>query len=264
MTSGGAARSWLRPRTRRVDLLVAVLLAALGFGTAVQVRSARVEGVLAAARPEDLVQILDDVSTRNDRLREEIGSLRMARDRLGGQQGDEAARAEAERRTQVLGVLAGSAPARGPGIVLTIADPDGAVRADSLLDALEELRDAGAEAVQLEGPGASSGAGSSGAGASGAGPVRVVAATSFTDGGAAGGAGPVEGVLADGVLLRAPYRFVVVGDSGTLASALGIPGGVVDSIARLGGRATVERSGEVAVAAVRPPARPRYASPVPG
>ena len=65
----------LRPRLRRVDLLVALLLAALGFGAAVQVRATRVDGVLASARQEDLVQILDDLSGRSDRLRQEVDEL---------------------------------------------------------------------------------------------------------------------------------------------------------------------------------------------
>ena len=58
-------------------------------------------------------------------------------------------------------------PATGPGIELTISDPNGKVGPDVLLDALQELRDAGAEAVEissLDGPA-----------------VRVVASTSFVD-----------------------------------------------------------------------------------
>lgn len=241
-----ATRILLRPRLRRVDLLVALLLAALGFAAAVQVRSTQVDGVLASARPEDLVRILDDLSGRNDRLRAEVGALTAARDRLTSPDADAAALAEAERRAQLLGVLTGTAPASGPGVLLTIADPDGGVRAEALLDALEELRAAGAEALQLEGSAAN---GSTAA-------VRVVASTSLLD---------VDGgVLVDGTVLRPPYRYRVVGDSATLASALGIPGGVVDTVARLGGTATVEPADDVRVTAVHNLAEPRYARPAPG
>lgn len=232
----------LRPRTRRVDLLVAVLLGALGFGAAVQVRSTRDDGVLAGARQEDLVRILDDLSGRGDRLRQEVGELTAARDRLSGDEGSAAALQEARRRTQLLGVLAGTVPATGPGVLLTIQDPQGGVRAETLLDALEELRAAGAEAVQLEGAGGSA--------------ARVVASTSLLD--------EDGGVLVDGTLLRPPYRYVVLGDSDTLAGALAIPGGVVDTVARVGGTARVERAGELRVDALRPLAPPRYASPAPG
>lgn len=236
----------LRPRLRRVDLLVALLLGVLGFAAAVQVRSTQVDGVLASARTQDLVVILDELDARDARLRREVADLSAARDRLTGTGGDEAALAEARRRTQLLGVLAGTLPASGPGVVLTVEDPNRSVRAAVLLDALEELRAAGAEAVQFEG-------------ASDGGPtaVRVVAGTDLQD--AADGA-----VQVDGTLLRPPYRYTVIGDAGTLASSLGIPGGVLATVARVGGSARVEQSAALVVGALRPLETPRYARAVPG
>lgn len=229
---------------------MALLLGALGFAAAVQVRTTQAEGALAAARTEDLVIVLDDLSTRNERLRAEVAQLTAARERLRAG-GGPAALAEARRRTQLLGVLAGTVPAAGPGVVLTVQDPAGAVSARTLLDALEELRGAGAEALQIEGTPVDGGAGA----------VRVVASTSLLDDRAGAGRG---GVLIDGVRLRPPYRFVVVGDTGTLTSALGIPGGVLDTVERDGGSATVSGSARLRVAALRPLAAPRYARPVPG
>ncbi len=235
-------RGLLRPRVRRVDVLVAVLLAGLGFAGAVQVRSTQVSGVLASARPEELVQILDDLSGRNARLRQEIVDLTAARERLSSAAGGEAALQEAQRRTQVLGVLAGTVAASGPGVTLTVEDPGGSVRAEVLLDALEELRDAGAEAVQLAGAGGAA--------------VRVVASTALLD--------DAGGITVDGTSLQAPYTFTVIGDGATLASALGIPGGVIATVARVGGTARVERSDALVVGALRPVAAPRYARPAPG
>ena len=241
----------LRPRLRRVDLLVALLVGLLGFAAVVQVRATQEEGPLAGARQEDLVQILDDLANRNDRLRSEIGTLSAAQERLTtGSDRTEAALEEARRRAQVLGVLAGTEPAKGPGISLVLSDPERALSADVLLDALQELRDAGAEAVQLDGPVRPGGAATSQTKS-----VRVVAATALLD--------ADEGVEVDGVVLAPPYRFVVVGDPSVLASALGIPGGVVDSVERLGGRADVEQLDEVTVSALRPLEEPQYASPAP-
>ncbi len=152
-----------------MDLAVAALLGLLGFAVAVQVRSTQDDGLLASARQEDLVRILDDLSNRSDRLRQETATLGATRDRLtSGTDRDRAALDEAQRRAQVLGVLAGTVPASGPGVVVTLTDPTGDVGADDLLNALEELRDAGAEAVQVSG-------------ADPAGAVRVVASTSFLD-----------------------------------------------------------------------------------
>ena len=71
MTRPGAASRRRRPgapargpRLRRVDVAVALLLGLLGFAAVVQVRSTQEDGPLAAARQEDLVQILDDLANR--------------------------------------------------------------------------------------------------------------------------------------------------------------------------------------------------------
>ena len=246
--TGSRWRALLRPRLRRVDLLVALLLGLLGFAAVVQVRSTQDDGPLAGARQEDLVQILDDLSNRNDRLRGEIDALTEARDRLTtGTDTTEAALEEARRRAQVLGVLAGTVPAEGPGVLLTLRDPDRVLGADVLLDALQELRDAGAEAVQLEGGVAADGTPGNA--------VRVVASTALLD--------ADDGVRVDGTVLRPPYRFVVVGDASTLSAALGIPGGVVETVEQRGAQADVRESEQVRVDALRPLETPQYARPAP-
>lgn len=237
-------RALLRPRARRVDVAVGVLLGVLGFALVVQVRSTQTDGVLASARPEDLVQILDDLSNRSARLRDEVAALTATRQRLtSGSGADEAALAEARRRTQLLGVLAGTSPAAGAGVVVTIEDPRTRVSASLLLDALEELRDAGAEAVQLEGTGPT--------GLDAA--VRVVASTSLSD--------TRGGVSVDGVALTTPYRFVAIGDAATLAGATAIPGGIQDAVRQQGGSATAEQSPHLTVSALRALTTPRYARP---
>jgi len=236
-------RALLRFRARRVDLLVAALLAVLGFALAVQVRSTQDEGLLASARQEDLVQILDELDNRSDRLREEVASLTRTQEELSSGSGDATtALREARRRTQLLGVVAGTLPASGPGIVVTLRDPEGGLSASLLLDAMMELRNAGAEAMQVEG-----------STPSGTRAVRVVASTSFVD--------TEEGVQVDGQELRAPFRFVVIGDASTLAGALAIPGGVQDTVEQALGTVEVNRSGNVRVTALHLPEQPRYARP---
>jgi uncharacterized protein YlxW (UPF0749 family) len=243
-----ALRRLLSPRLRRVDGAVAVLLALLGFAAVVQVRSTQEDGPLAAARQEDLVQILDDLRNRDERLRAEVAALEQTRrDLTTGTGRTQAALDEARRRAQLLGVLAGTVPARGPGLELVLTDPDGALRPDVLLDALQELKAAGAEAVQVEGRTADG---------QGDVQVRVVASTSFV-------AGNEGGIVVDDELLHPPYRFLVIGDPATLASAVRIPGGVVDNVAQFGGRVRVERRDEVLVGALRRLEPPRYARPTP-
>ena len=219
-------------------LAIAGLVALLGFALATQVRTAgEREAGLATARQEDLVRILNDLSSRAQRLQSELADLQATKARLtSGTDRRQAALEEAQRRARTLGVLAGTAVATGPGIVLSVQDPRGTVSADVLLDALEELRDAGAEAIQL-------------------GTTRVVASTYLVD--REGG-----GLIVDGQVLQAPYRFLVIGDPRTLAAALDIPGGVVDSVARnAGASALIEQRSVVRVTALRPVSTPRYARP---
>jgi uncharacterized protein YlxW (UPF0749 family) len=219
-------------------LAIAALVALLGFALATQVRTAgQGEGGLATARQEDLVRILDDLSARGQRLSSELADLEATKARLtSGTDRRQAALDAARTRARTLAVLAGTAAATGPGIVLTVRDPQHSVRADVLLDALEELRDAGAEAVQL-------------------GPVRVVASTYLVD--RDGG-----GLLVDGQALESPYTFLVIGDPRTLAAALQIPGGVVDSVARnAGATATIAQRTSVRISALRAITAPRYARP---
>jgi uncharacterized protein YlxW (UPF0749 family) len=218
----------------RSQLLIGLTLAVLGFALVVQLRAQQETSRFASARQEDLVRILDDLTTRGERLRGEIQELERTRDRLTGGAGqDAAALRESRRRQDVLRILAGTVAATGPGIEVTITDPEHTVTSDVLLDTMQELRDAGAEALQVN-------------------EVRLTAASWFTDEGTT--------VLADGKPLRAPYVFRAVGDPHTLADAMAIPGGVVDSVTGRSGASTdvVERE-KVVVDALRPLSTPRYA-----
>jgi len=226
-------RALLRLRATRAQAIVALLCGLLGFALVSQVHTHEANGGLAAARQDDLIGILNDLSARQDRLRTEIEGLETSRARLlTGSDQRQAALEEAQRRAQTLGIVAGTVAAQGPGIVLTIDDPGRTVGADVLLDATEELRDAGAEAMQI-------------------GPVRIVASTYFTEG--------ADGVSADGQLLAPPYRFLVIGDQRTLAAAMAIPGGVTDTVAAAGGgaQALVATSNHVVVSALRTVGRAR-------
>jgi uncharacterized protein YlxW (UPF0749 family) len=241
-TTGPAAlaariRAALFTRPTRSQAAIAGLCGLLAFGLVTQAHLTASGGTLASARPSDLVGILADLESRADRLRPQVADLQRTADNLAnGSTRDEAALAEARVRAQTLGILTGTLAARGPGIVLTVQDPRRSVHADTLLDAVEELRDAGAEALQLSG-------------------VRVVASTSLLDD-AAGG------IDVSGTRVRAPYRLVAIGDPKTLAGALSIPGGVLDTIAgNAGADAHVVQSPAVTVSALQPLATPRYARP---
>jgi uncharacterized protein YlxW (UPF0749 family) len=231
-------RAALVSRPTRAQLVVALLCGLLGFGLVTQVHATSSSGGLGAARVDDLLGILSDLNGRGDRLRAEISDLEASQQRLRSGAGqDQAALREARSRVDTLGILTGTLAAKGTGVVLTVADPRHTVGSAVLLDAVEELRDAGAEALQLSG-------------------VRIIASTPITS--------VAGGVAVGGHRVQAPYRLAAIGDPSTLAGALAIPGGVIDTIDRVGGaHATVTRSPHLTITALQPLQRPRYARPAP-
>ena len=220
--------------------VIGLLLGLLGFALVVQLRSNSTDPSLSNARPEDLVRILSDLDAREQRLRQEITSLQETQRQLAsGAEGRQAALEEARRRADELGILAGTLPAEGPGLVVTFSQGSKPLRALAILDAVEELRGAGAEAMQISGPDTTA--------------VRIVASTAFVD---------VDGgVAAGGVKLVAPYAITVIGDPQTMRTALNIPGGVVETVAKDGGTVTIGEPTLVKVTALHAQGTLKYAQP---
>jgi uncharacterized protein YlxW (UPF0749 family) len=214
--------------------VIALLTGLLGFAIVVQVHQNSRTDNLANLREDDLVGILDNQNARADRLRQQITDLQQTLRRLQGS-GDRsaAARQQAELDAQALGVLLGTLPAIGPGVTVHIADATHKLGAEDLLAVVEELRGAGAEAIQFAS-------------------VRVSTMTAFS---AAG----VGAVAVDGTKLTAPYDLVAIGDPKTLDTALNIPGGVAAAIRNAGGELTVTERSSVTISVTRPLAVPRYA-----
>lgn len=221
------------PRMTRAQLIVALLLFGLGLGLAIQVRSTNENSVLRGARQEDLVRILDELDDRTQRLQDEKRRLEGQRTELENSSDQaEEARKQTLQKEQQLGVLAGTVGAQGPGITMTINDSRGAVEADMLLDTVQELRAAGAEAIQI-------------------GNVRVVANTYFADTGG--------GVEIDGRRVTRPYVVKVIGKPEDLEPALNIPGGVVQSLEKEQATVSIVRQKKIIVDALRSTKRPDYA-----
>ena len=227
----------MRPRASRAQILAAALCALLGFALVVQARQTQTQG-LDRLQQADLVRLLDNVTNAEARADQDVRDEQAIRDKLlSGTDSSAAAQQAARQRLDTLGILAGTVAASGPGIELEIADPQRKVDASILLDTLEELRDGGAEVVQI-------------------GDVRVVAATAFTD--------DADGVRVDGRLLTPPYLFTVIGEPQTLSRLLQIPGGVFDVLRSKDAQGKVTQSPVVTVDALRPAAKPQYARPAQG
>jgi uncharacterized protein YlxW (UPF0749 family) len=235
-----AAAGWralgraLRPRATRAQALTGVLCALLGFAIAVQVRQTD-DASLTVLRESELVSLLDQTTRQADELQEQVNDLERTHSELqSGTTSREAALEAATRSAAAQGILSGRLPAEGPGVVVTVADPGGRVSALTLLNLLEELRNAGAEAMQLN--------------------DQRLTASSYvvaTD----------DGVVVDGTVVRPPYRWVAVGEPSTIATALAIPGGALAKVQIDGGTATVAQEERVEVTATRVAPEPEHATP---
>lgn len=226
----------LAPRATRAQLLAGLLCALLGFALVVQVQQNRSDGLTGLSQDE-LVRVLDEVTQRSDDLERQAASLRAQRaELLTGSDTLKAAREAAAARAEVQGILAGRLPAQGPGVELTIREPDDRIPALTLYNVLEELRNAGAEAVQL-------------------GDLRLTASSYITD--------TNDGVEVDGTQITAPYHWLVIGDPDTIIPALEMPGGALAQVRNASGTTDVRGQDVVQVTATRALRAPQFATPVP-
>jgi len=231
----------LRKPGSRGQVTAAVLLAIVGFAGVVQVRANEADDTYAGMRQADLFQILDSLAAASQRAEQEIARLEQDRNALQtSTDSRRAALEQAQQQADVLGILAGTLPAAGPGVRVTVGDPSGTVGTDQILNGLQELRNAGAEAIEINDT------------------VRVVARTAVADG--------ETGIVVDGQQLSAPYTIDAIGNPETLAAALDFTGGFIDDVEgeAIGGTVVVEQVENLEVATTREPGQPEYAEPVEG
>lgn len=219
------------PWTRRSHLLVALLLAGLGFALVLQVRQVAGDD-LAALRQDELVRLLDEITQRNDTLEAEQAQLVLDRaDLVSGANAWEVA----QRNAEVQGILAGTIGVTGPGIEITILGAEG-VPASGWVNLIEELRIAGAEAIEVNG-------------------VRVGASSWFED--------AVDGVTLDETTITSPVTVKAIGDGQTLDVALGIPGGALATLRSYDARTQVTRMDSLVIDSVVDLRDPVFATPAP-
>jgi uncharacterized protein YlxW (UPF0749 family) len=222
-------------RPSRRQLVVAALLAVLGFAFVVQVRDTAANDTYAGLRESELVEVLDGLTGTAERARREVDRLEARRDELADEnQARFAALDEAEQRVRTLNIIAGLVPVTGPGIRMTINESSTRVNVGSLLDTVQELRTAGAEAMELNDS------------------IRLGADSSFDNG--------VGGIEVDGQLLEPPYVLEVIGDPHVLRTALEFSTGPIETLETYDGATVdVEELEAVQITSVREPTRPEHA-----
>lgn len=235
-----ARRNLLRDffRPSRGQLTVGLALFVTSLIVVITLGSQANQPDFSNVRQAELIQLLDNITAETRRLEDESRELEAARTELiSGANREEAARLEAERRIQQAEILAGVVPATGPGVRIAITAAEDKFTAELLLDAVEELRDAGAEVMEIDDR------------------VRLVTASWFAT---------VDGTLqADGTPLGSTIVIEAIGDPDTLSEATRFRGGLVSTIEgeRVRGTARVAKVDDLRIDSVVTPTPPRFARP---
>lgn len=196
-----------RPKGVRLALTVVCLL--FGLALVVQLRTeSRLQPALSDNSPTDLEAIAADLYDSNTALQQEVDQL--LTQRASGGAVEDAKRAAAEGELEKLREFNGLVRLNGPGVELVV---DAVLRPADLEDLLNELRNAGAEAIAIDGQ-------------------RVVYNTAI---GAA-----ADQPTVNGVPVSAPLRIDALGASDVLERALARKGGMLAYLKTAYPRATIE------------------------
>ncbi len=225
-------------RPSRTQLVWALALSLVAMAIVIQVQSTQAGDRYSGMRRDDLVQLLDGLTEESERLAAEVVELQRTRDALeSGADAEQVAREEARRRADGLAILAGTAPAVGPGVRITISAPAGRITVDLMLDAIQELRDAGAEVIEINDS------------------IRIVAQSWVGD--------SAQGLVIDDQRVELPLVIEAIGDSHSLAEGARFRGGLVSQVEsqKVGGSVAIEELDEVSITSLHQTRAPRHAQP---
>ena len=183
-------------------LAMGVVLFVLGFLVVVQLRSQTADQGLAGLSVSELTELVANVTTRNNQLREEIQSLSRQRETVATsvERGDTSAGQIRTDLSRIRG-WSGTLGVSGEGVQVIVA---GSLPGDAVELLLNELRNAGAEAIAI-------------------GPIRVVPGVVVS--------GPAGSVTVGGAPLPGSSAIFAVGQPQTLAGSLSRTGGPIAQLA---------------------------------
>jgi len=222
-------------RQPRSQIALAAVLLLLGLLVVVQLRAQQAGTGLETQSSQDLTLLIANLTTRNGQLRGDTADLERQLDGiLAARAGGETALGQLRDDLVRVRLWSGIDSASGAGIRVLLR---GDLPAVAVSDLLNELRNAGAEAITLN-------------------DQRIVASSVIaptTDG----------GIAVDGTVTRHPYTFAAIGDPTTLESALLRPGGLlaVFSNSREGLRVGVQRRERLIAPAHAPIGDFQYGAP---
>ena len=190
----------MRRRNGRIAVTVVLLL--LGFLGAIQWKSQSAGDALAGSSVQDLGELVANLTTRNNQLRDEISTLERQRDavRASVDRGGTSAVQIRSDLSRIRG-WSGALGVTGSGVTVSV---DGPLLGDAVEELLNELRNAGAEAISI-------------------GTIRVVPGVVVT--------GPAGNLVVTGIPLADPLQLIAVGNPETLSGSLTRAGGPIAQFA---------------------------------
>jgi uncharacterized protein YlxW (UPF0749 family) len=135
-------------RRRNNQLTIAAVTLVLGFLVVVQLRTQAAGTAFSGLSSQDLTVLVANLNDRNDQLRGEITALERELQVLGqNEQRGDASVDELRADLRRVRLYAGIDPAQGPGVSVLVQGP---IDGDGLEDLINELRNAGAEAMAID------------------------------------------------------------------------------------------------------------------
>jgi uncharacterized protein YlxW (UPF0749 family) len=187
---------------RRNQLSLALVGFLLGVLIVVQLRSQEAGNGLDTLTTTELTVLVGNLNTRNDQLRAEIATTQaeLAQLQASDARGDTSV-GQLQADLARVRSWTGLDPVIGPGVRITVT---GGIDAGSVQDLVNELRNAGAEAIAVD-------------------DVRVEP-NSIVD-------GPVGGLLIESVHLGDPFEVSAIGNPESLTGSLTRAGGIIAQLA---------------------------------
>ena len=187
---------------RSAQLALSTVAAVLGFLVVLQLHAQQASSGLGTMSTQDLTVLVANLNTSNQLLRTETANLEQQLSQLTSTQA---------QGSTVVGQIqddlhriqgwAGLLPVRGPGVQITVTGP---ISGPSTEDLMNELHNAGAEAIAVDG-------------------VRVVPGSVV--------AGPARGLSIEDHALDDPFEIDVIGSKEALTGSLTRAGGIIAQLA---------------------------------
>jgi uncharacterized protein YlxW (UPF0749 family) len=189
-------------RRRKSQLTIAAVTLVLGVLVVIQLRTQSTGAAFAGLSSQDLTVLVANLNDRNDQLRGEITTLERELQILGqNEQRGEASVDELRADLRRVRLYAGIDPANGPGVSILVTGP---IDGGGVEDLVNELRNAGAEAMAIE-------------------DVRIVPGVVAV--------GPPGSVTVEDAALEDPFTIVAIGAPDKLTGSLTRSGGIIAQLA---------------------------------